>query len=90
MILVIVVGAGNLTNHRREAPQTAVDQQKNRTIAATLAEQDQERIHAISPTALIGHSLTQTVSVPAGGPRPARSLNAPRHSRHLEPKSPPK
>ena len=25
-------------------------------------------MHALSPTALIGHALTQTVSVPAGGP----------------------
>ena len=60
VILVIIIGAV-LTTIDASGRTTAVN--KNRSVAAALAEQDQERMRAMSPTALDGYSLSKTVTV---------------------------
>jgi Tfp pilus assembly protein PilV len=58
VILAIVVGAV-LTTIDASGRTAAVN--KNRSVAATLAEQDQERMRAMTPTALAGHTLAQDI-----------------------------
>jgi Tfp pilus assembly protein PilV len=60
VILVIVIGAV-LTTIDASGRTTSVN--KNRSVAAALAEQDQERMRAMSPTALDGHAKTQNVDI---------------------------
>ena len=58
VILAIVVGAV-LSTIDASGRTAAVN--KNRSVAATLAEQDQERMRAMTPTALSGHTFAQDV-----------------------------
>jgi Tfp pilus assembly protein PilV len=65
VILVIIVGAV-MTTIDASGRTTAVN--KNRSVAATLAEQDQERLRAMSPTLLATYSAApQTVMVGDAG-----------------------
>jgi Tfp pilus assembly protein PilV len=66
VILAIVVGAV-LTTIDASGRTAAVN--KNRSVAATLAEQDQQRMRAMTPTALAGHTLAQDLRPEGpGGP----------------------
>lgn len=60
VILVIVVGAVLTTI---DASGRTATVNKNRSVAATLAEKDQERMRAMSPIALDGHSQSPSVNV---------------------------
>jgi Tfp pilus assembly protein PilV len=60
VILAIVVGAVLATI---DASGRTTTVNKNRTIAATLAEQDQERMRAMTPTALANHTLGRDLDV---------------------------
>jgi Tfp pilus assembly protein PilV len=60
VILIIVIGAV-LTTIDASGRTTTVN--KNRSVAAALAEQDQERMRAMSPTALDGHTRSENVDV---------------------------